>query len=287
VSRKFAFWSIPVALLVFLLKLLAWQMTGSVALLSDALESTVNVIAAGLAFYAVRLAEKPADARHPYGHTKAEYLSAVAEGVMILIAAFLVLREAIAALPNPDIDDAPMLGIGVNIFAAIVNGIWAYALLRVGRRNRSPALQASARHIFTDVLTSVGVVVGVILALATGWLILDPILAILVALNILREGWQVISESVDGLMDASIDGETRSEIESTIQREMGEALQYHDLRARSSGAVLFGEFHLVVAKEMPVGQAHDICDGIEDALEAQFPGSSFTIHLEPDSELKT
>lgn len=285
-SRRFAFWSIPVALLVFLLKLLAWKMTGSVALLSDALESIVNVIAAGLAYYAIRLAEKPADARHPFGHTKAEYLSAVAEGLMILIAALLVLREAIAGLPNPHIEDAPMLGIGINIVAAAFNGFWAFALLLVGRRNRSPALQASARHIFTDVLTSAGVVVGVVLAWATGWLILDPILAILVALNILREGWHVISENVDGLMDASIDSDTRAEVERIIQHNMGGALQFHDLRARSSGTVLFGEFHLVVAKEIPVGRAHDICDGIEDALEAQFPGSSFTIHLEPESELK-
>ncbi|MBM1558590.1 cation transporter [Sulfitobacter mediterraneus] len=285
-SRKFALWSIPVALLVFLLKLLAWKMTGSVALLSDALESTVNVIAAGLAYYAVRLADKPADSRHPYGHTKAEYLSAVAEGVMILIAALLVIREAVAALPNPHIEDAPMLGIGVNVIAAIINGLWAYALLRVGRRNRSPALQASARHIFTDVLTSAGVVVGVILALATGWLILDPILAILVALNILREGWHVISESVDGLMDASINSDTRAEVKRIIEQEMDGALQFHDLRARSSGAVLFAEFHLVVGCDMAVGDAHDICDRIEKALETQFPGSSFTIHLEPDTELK-
>ncbi|MGJ8586235.1 MAG: cation diffusion facilitator family transporter [Marinosulfonomonas sp.] len=285
-SRKFALWSIPVALLVFLLKLLAWKMTGSVALLSDALESTVNVIAAGLAYYAVRLADKPADSRHPYGHTKAEYLSAVAEGVMILIAALLVIREAVAALPNPHIEDAPMLGIGVNVIAAIINGLWAYALLRVGRRNRSPALQASARHIFTDVLTSAGVVVGVILALATGWLILDPILAILVALNILREGWYVISESVDGLMDASIDSDTRAEVKRIIEQEMAGAIQFHDLRARSSGAVLFAEFHLVVGRDMAVGDAHDICDRIEKALEAHFPGSSFTIHLEPDTELK-
>lgn len=286
-SRKFALWSIPVALLVFLLKLLAWKMTGSVALLSDALESTVNVIAAGLAYYAVRLADKPADSRHPYGHTKAEYLSAVAEGVMILIAALLVIREAVAALPNPHIEDAPMLGIGVNVIAAIINGLWAYALLRVGRRNRSPALQASARHIFTDVLTSAGVVVGVILALATGWLILDPILAILVALNILLEGWHVISESVDGLMDASIDSDTRAEVERIIAREMGSALEFHDLKARFSGAILFAEFHLVVRQDMSVRQAHDICDRIEHVLETKFPGSSFSIHVEPEAERKT
>lgn len=284
-SHKFAFWSIPVAVVVLMLKLLAWKLTGSVALLSDAFESTVNVIAAAMAFYAVRLAAKPPDSRHPFGHKKAEYLSAVAEGIMIVIAALLVLREAIAALPDPQIAAAPAPGLAVNVIAACINGAWAMTLLRVARRNRSPALAASARHILSDVLTSVGVVLGLILALLTGWLILDPLLAIVVAVNILREGWRVVSESVDGLMDATIAPDVQEEIEGIIRSEMHGALQFHDLRARASGSILFAEFHLVVAKNMSVGQAHDICDRIEEALDRAFPGSDFLIHLEPESEL--
>lgn len=284
-SRRFAFWSIPVALVVFGLKLLAWHLTGSVAFLSDALETTVNVIAAMLAYYALRVADKPADEGHPFGHSKAEYLSAVAEGTMIVVAALFVMREAIAALPHPQLDDTPMLGIVISLVAAGLNAIWATVLMRVGRKARSPALSASARHILSDVMTSIGVVVGIGLALATGWHILDPILALLVALHILREGWRVISSSVDGLMDGAVDGDTHAEIEAIIRREMQGALQYHDLRTRSSGAVLFCEFHLVVDQMMAVGAAHDICDRIEDALITRFPGSSFTIHLEPDTEL--
>lgn len=283
--RKFALWSIPVAIAVFLLKLLAWQWTGSVALLSDALESIVNVVAAMIAFYAVRLSAKPADDGHPFGHTKAEYLSAVAEGAMILLAAALILREAIAALPDPSLSEAPVAGIVINMVAAAMNGAWAMVLIRVGRANRSPALVASARHILTDVLTSVGVVVGLFLALATGWLILDPILAILVALNILREGWGLLKESVDGLMDGSVNDTELQAIEAAVAVASKDALQVHDLRARRSGSVVFVELHLVVPKAMSVGAAHDICDRIEAAVERALPAARTTVHVEPESEL--
>jgi cation diffusion facilitator family transporter len=284
--RQFAFWSIPIALAVFLLKLLAWQMTGSVALLSDALQSVVNVVAALLAFYAIRFAEKPADEGHPFGHTKAEYLSAVAEGVMIFLAALLVLREAIAALPNPTLMDAPAAGIAVNLVAGAINGVWALTLVRVGRAKRSPALAASGRHILTDVFTSVGVVAGLLLALATGWLILDPLLAILVALNILREGWKVISESVDGLMDAAVELDELALIEAAVEEGSKGALQGHDLRTRRSGTTVFVELHLVVDRTMRVGAAHDICDAIEDRVEEKVPSARVTVHVEPDSHLK-
>ena len=283
--HKFALWSIPVAVVVFLLKLLAWQWTGSVALLSDALESIVNVVAAMIAFYAVRLSAKPADDRHPFGHSKAEYLSAVAEGAMILLAAVLVLREAIAALPDPSLKDAPMAGIVINMVAAAINATWAMTLMRVGRANRSPALVASARHILTDVFTSIGVVVGLGLALATGWMILDPILAILVALNILREGWKVLSESVDGLMDASVNHGELQAIEAAVAGASEGALQVHDLRARRSASVVFVELHLVVPKTMSVGAAHDICDRIEAAVKEVLPVARTTVHVEPESEL--
>lgn len=285
-TQRFAFWSIPISIVVLALKLLAWGLTGSVALLSDALESTVNVAAALLAYFAVRFASKPPDKNHPFGHKKAEYLSAVVEGALIVLAAFLIIREAVLALPAPHLNDTPLLGIAINIVATCVNGTWAYLLLKTGRRARSPALQASARHIFTDVMTSVGVVAGLTLALATGWLILDPILAILVALNILWEGWKVIRASIDGLMDASLSDHDLQVVSGAIEANLGSALEYHDLKGRRSANVIFVEFHLVVDGTMPVSAAHDICNDIEEALEVLYPGSVFVIHLEPDDELK-
>ncbi|WP_371415321.1 cation diffusion facilitator family transporter [Ruegeria sp. AD91A] len=285
-TQKFALWSIPISIAVLALKLLAWWLTGSVALLSDAMESTVNVVAALLAFFAVRVASKPPDENHPFGHKKAEYLSAVVEGVLIVLAAFLIIREAVLALPDPHLEDAPLLGIVINIIATGVNGVWAYLLLKIGRREGSPALQASSRHIFTDVITSIGVVVGLLLALVTGWLILDPILAILVALNILWEGWKVIRASVDGLMDVSLSDYDLQVVSSTIENNMGAALECHDLKGRRSANIIFVEFHLVVDGAMSVSAAHDICNEVELALERVYPGSVFVIHLEPDDELK-
>lgn len=287
ITQTFAAWAIPVSVAVLLLKLLAWWVTGSVALLSDALESVVNVAAALLAFFAVRISGMPPDKKHPFGHKKAEYLSAVAEGTLIVLAALLIIREAVFALPDPHLAGEPFLGIAINVGATCLNGIWAFLLLRVGRRESSPALEASGKHILTDLMTSVGVVVGLLIAMATGWLILDPIIAILVAVNILWEGWKVIRSSVDGLMDASlIDGELTS-VRETIEANLGPALEYHDLRGRRSANMIFVEFHLVVDGAMSVAAAHDICDDIEAALNRKFPGSVFVIHLEPDSELKS
>ncbi len=285
-TQKLAFWSIPVAIVILLLKLLAWRVTGSVALFSDAMESIVNVVAAALAFFAVRVGSKPPDRGHPFGHKKAEYLSAVVEGVLIVLAALLIMREAIGALNAPRLEETPFLGIAINTLAAGLNGAWAFVLLKIGQRNASPALQASARHIFSDVITSVGVVVGLILSWATGWLVLDPLLAILVAINILWEGWKVIRTSVDGLMDASLSDLDLQSITRVIEAHLGNALEYHDLRGRRSANIVFVEFHLVVEGTMSVSAAHNICDDIEQALDQLFPGSVFVIHLEPDSELK-
>ncbi len=284
-TQKIALWSIPISIAVLALKLLAWWLTGSVALLSDAMESTVNVVAALLAYLAVRVANKPPDKNHPFGHKKAEYLSAVVEGALIVLAAFLIIREAVLALPNPHLEDAPLLGIVVNVIATGVNGAWAYLLLKIGGREGSPALEASSRHILTDVMTSVGVIAGLILALATGWLILDPILAILVALNILWEGWKVIRSSVDGLMDVTLSEHDLQTVSNAIEANLGAALEYHDLKGRRSANVIFVEFHLVVDGTMPVSAAHDICNDIEEELDRLYPGSIFVIHLEPDDEL--
>nr|WP_282022461.1 cation diffusion facilitator family transporter [Ruegeria faecimaris] len=276
----------PISIAVVALKLLAWLLTGSVALLSDAMESTVNVVAALLAYFAVRVANKPPDENHPFSHKKAEYLSAVVEGVLIVLAAFLIIGEAVLALPNPHLEDAPLFGTAVSVIATGVNGAWAYLLLKIGSREGSPALEASSRHIFTDVMTSVGVIAGLILALVTGWLILDPILTILVALNILWEGWKVIRASVDGLIDVTLSDHDLQTVTNAIEANLGAALEYHDLKGRRSANVIFVEFHLVVDGTMPVSAAHDICNDIKEELDRLYPGSVFVIHLEPDDELK-
>ena len=283
---RVAFLTIWVALGLLGVKFLAWWLTGSVAILSDALESVVNVVAAVIAYGAIKLAAKPADSRHSFGHGKAEYLSAVIEGTMIFVAAFLIIREAIGALSHPVLTDTPTLGLAVNILAAALNLGWALYLKRVAAAHRSPAMEASARHIITDVMTSVGVVAGLVLAYATGWLILDPILAILVALNIMREGWHVISESVDGLMDAELDDEELALVRAAVDEASAGALQYHDLRTRRAGRQAFVELHLVVDREMTVGASHVICDRIEDAVSEALPGTFVTVHVEPDDKFE-
>jgi cation diffusion facilitator family transporter len=203
--RRLAAWSIPVALGVMGLKYLAYALTGSVALYSDALESIVNVIAALGAWWAISVSYKPADENHPFGHHKAEYISAVVEGVLITIAALLIAKEAWSALENPRQLDEPWLGLAINTGAAVINCLWALLLIRTGRSARSPALEADGQHIMTDVFTSVGVLVGLVGAVITGWAILDPLLAILVAINILWQGWGVINSSVQGLMDIGVE----------------------------------------------------------------------------------
>lgn len=216
--RRLALWGIPLSLGVMGLKMLARWLTGSVALLSDGLESLVNVVAAFIAFFVIRYAQKPADHDHPFGHHKAEYLSAVTEGVMIVVAALMIVQEAIGHLADPQPMQAPVLGLAINFVAGVINGIWALTLIRAGRTYRSPALMADGQHIMSDVYTSIGVLIGLLLALGTGHPIFDPVLAILVAINILYQGWKVISTSIDGLMDKAVLPEEENIIKDAIAR---------------------------------------------------------------------
>jgi len=284
--RRLALISIGVALVVVALKTWAWWITGSVALYSDALESTVNIIAALVAWYAIRVSHMPADDEHPFGHHKAEYLSAVLEGVLIVIAALLIIREALPALIDPpDLQQAD-LGLAVSILSTVINGIWAWILIRAGREARSPALVADARHIFSDVVTSIGVVVGLLLALATGWLFLDPLLALVVAANILWQGWKLVNESIQGLMDRAAEPEDHDRIERIILGNAGGAIEIHDLKTRVAARATFIEFHMVVNANTTVAVSHAICDRIEAALRAEIPSVRVTIHVEPDNEAK-
>ena len=275
---------VGVALLVLGLKFVAYRLTGSVALYSDALESIINVVASGAALLALWVAARPADASHPYGHTKAEYLSAVVEGVLIVLAALSILRVAVPELSHPKAVDAPWLGLGINLGASVINLVWASVLLRIGRASRSPALTADGKHVMSDVVTSVGVLLGVGLAALTGWALLDPLLAIVVAAHILWSGWQLLSKSVGGLMDAGVDPDTDRRLRRLVSREAQGALEVHALRSRSSGRLTFIEFHLVVPGEMTVQEAHTICDRLEEAIQAELEGSHVTIHVEPQDQ---
>lgn len=282
--RRIAFWGIPLSLFVMGLKALAWYVTGSVALLSDALESTVNVIAAVLAFGVIAYAQKPADDDHQFGHYKAEYLSAVAEGVLIILAAVLIVQEAVAHLAHPEPMAAPALGLAINMAAAVINAVWAWLLIKVGSQHHSPALKADGQHVLSDVVTSAGVLVGLVAATVTGYAILDPLMAIAVAINILYQGWKVVSHSIGGLMDRAVTAAEDEAIKKAIADNAAGSLGVHDLRNRRAGPAVFIDFHLVVPETMPVGQAHDICDRIETALHKVISGASIAIHVEPEGE---
>lgn len=282
--KKLAFWSIPLAFGIMGLKLFAWYVTGSVALLSDALESTVNIVAAVIAFYVIRYAQRPADDDHQYGHHKAEYISAVVEGVLIIVAAMLIVQEAWGALFEPKLPDAPVLGLVINGVAGVVNYLWASLLIRVGNAQRSPALSADGHHIMSDVVTSAGVLVGLVLAIITGYALLDPLMAIFVAINILVQGYKVITHSIGGLMDRALDLHEIEAVRKAITDNAKGVIGVHDLRTRQAGSVAFVAFHIVVPADMSVAKAHDICDRMEDAIRAALPGASVAVHVEPESE---
>jgi cation diffusion facilitator family transporter len=283
---RLALGSIAVGVIVLGLKYTAYHLTGSVALLSDAIESIINVVTAVVALLAVNFSAKPADEEHPYGHHKAEYFSAVLGGVLIVLAAVLIIREAYGSLLDPRKLEAPWLGLAVNACAGVLNAVWAWVLIREGRLLRSPALAADGRHLLTDVISSIGVLGGVAVAAITGLAVLDPILAVLVALNILWAGWSVMRESLSGLMDESISPEMLTSIRKIISEKAEGAIEAHDLRTRRAGSMTFIDFHLVVAGSTTVSEAHEICDRLERAIKQAVGEALITIHVEPDNKAK-
>lgn len=285
-TLRLAIGSLLIGVVVLGLKVIAWWLTGSVALLSDALESIVNLATAFAALVAIRIAARPADAEHPFGHHKAEFFSAVLEGIMIIIAALLILREAYHGFMDPKPLTAPIEGLLINGIATVINGFWAWVLVRGGRRHKSPALLADGQHLWTDVLTSAGVIIGVLLAVSTGWWILDSLMAALVAVHILWSGSKVVRESLSGLMDEAVPDEVLAEISAIISATATGAVEAHDLRTRHAGAVTFVEFHLVVPGSMTVFDAHEICDRVEAAIHEAVPDTQVMIHVEPEHKSK-
>lgn len=285
-AQRIAFGSIVVGLVVLALKSAAYLMTGSVALYSDAVESVVNVAAAVAAFLAVRLAAAPPDRNHPYGHHKAEYISAVVEGALIIVAALAILSEAYGAFRNPRPIELTPIGIGANLAASLINAAWCALLFRRGRALRSPALLADGRHLMSDVVSSIGVLLAVGAVAATGLLWLDPAIACLVALNVLWSGAGLVRSSVAGLMDEAAPDATLERIRALIAKNAEGAIEAHDLRTRHAGRLTFVDFHLVVSGDMRVTEAHEICDRIERAFKAEDDEMVVTIHVEPDDKAK-
>jgi cation diffusion facilitator family transporter len=271
-----------VAIFVLALKALAAWLSGSVALLSDAVESIVNVVTAIAALAAIRYGARPADENHPYGHEKAEYFVALFVALLIGAAAWSIFERAYEAWLEAAPVAPPAGAYAANIAAGALNAIWCYVLVSRGRTLRSAALESDGWHLFSDVLSSAGVLAGVFLAQASGLYWFDPLLAGLVALNILWSGYKLLKMSAAGLMDMAPDKATQDAITRAIAESGSGALQAHDIRSRRSAQTTFIEFHLVVSGEMSVHHAHALCDRIENALRRDIPGARISIHVEPE-----
>ena len=285
-AERFAAGSVVLGLLVLALKAAAWWLTGSAALYSDALESTVNVAGSAVALFALRLAAKPADANHPYGHDKAEFFAAVIEGVMIVVAAISIFSHAYYSWRVPTPLLTPWVGLALTALATAINGLWSFILRGAGRRLRSPALMADGRHLFGDVVTSVGIIAGVALVVTSGLLTLDPLLAAATGVYVLWSGTAVIRSSVGGLMDEAPEQAVLDKVRELVATHAEGALEAHDLRMRQAGRLTFLQFHLVVPGNMSVADSHAICDRIEEALLAEMPHLVVTIHVEPEAKAK-
>lgn len=279
--KRFAWLSIAAALATIALKTLAWWLTGSVGLLSDALESVVNLAGALMALWMLSLAAQPADSDHAYGHSKAEYFSCAFEGLLILLAAVSIGWTAIDRLLHPQPLEQLGIGLAVSVAASGINFWVARILLRAGRQYRSITLEADAHHLMTDVWTSAGVLVGIGAVALSGWNWLDPVVALLVAANIVWTGIQLIRRSADGLMDVALPLEQQEAIEKVFDGFRQQGLDFHALLTRQAGTRVFVSVHVLVPGQWTVQQGHDQAEKIEAAIRAVLPHAHALTHLEP------
>lgn len=278
---RYAWLSIAAALVTIGLKTLAWYLTGSVGLLADAAESLVNLVAAIMALVALTVAMKPADKNHHFGHSKAEYFSAAIEGLMIFVAAAFILFSSINRFFNPQELENIATGLAVSIVAAVVNGVVGTVLIRAGKKHRSITLTADGKHLMTDVWTSAGVVVGVILVALTGWAQLDAIVAFAVGVNILVTGWKLITQSTAGFMDVSLPKADNDRIRAILETFRSDDIEFHAIRTREAGRRWFMTVHVLVPGSWTVQQGHDLTEDIGEALRAEYPELQIICHVEP------
>lgn len=278
---RFAWLSIAAAVTTIALKSGAYLVTGSVGLLSDAAESVVNLVAAFVALIALTIAARPPDHDHHFGHSKAEYFAAAIEGIMIFVAAVFIIWAAVERFIRPQPIENVGIGLAVSVVASIVNGAVAFVLVRAGRRHRSVTLVADGQHLYTDVWTSAGVVVGVLLVALTGWLRLDPLVAFLVGLNIIWTGSKLIRTSVDGLMDKALDPAVQARLNAVLDSMSSGEVYFHAVRTREAGRQRFVSMHVLVPGTWTVQQGHDVLEHVEARLRQEFDGLVIETHLEP------
>lgn len=278
---KFAWMSIVVGVVVFGMKMAAWWATGSVGLLSDALESTVNIVAAVVALLALRTAMKPADTMHHFGRGKAEYFSASIEGFMILLAALIIIYTAIERIITPRDLEQIGWGLTISVVAAVINGGAALVLLRAGKLHRSPVLVADGKHLMTDVWTSIGVIVGVGLVVVTGWNRLDGIVALAVGLNIIVTGINLLRTSTAGLMDKALSDEDHLKIVEVLTKYESEEVKFHALQTREAGRQRFVSMHVLVPGAWTIQKGHDLSEKLEAEIIAVLPDTIIATHVEP------
>jgi cation diffusion facilitator family transporter len=267
---------------IFGIKLGAYFMSGSIALLSDALESIVNIAASLLMFFAVYVSGMPADEDHPYGHQKIENISSLAEGFLIIIAALFIIHTALERIYKPVALTSVEASLGVSLFATAMNGGLSWYLSRTGREAGSIALEGDAKHLLSDVITSVGVVAGLWIAQLTGWAILDPAIALVISILVLKMGVGLILRSGRGLMDDHVP-EVEEKIRVLLERHQSQFVDFHDVKTRRSGNQVFAELHLSVDASLTVQEAHDFTDHLEEDIRNEMPDVSLTIHVEPAS----
>ena len=279
--RSFMLLSLAAAVATIALKTWAWRLTGSVGLLSDAMESGVNLVAALGALWALSLAAKPADRSHPYGHFKAEYFSSGLESVLIVVAALAIIHAAIGHLLQPPPLEQLGIGLAVSLLATAINGLVAWLLLRAARRFHSITLRADAHHLLSDVWTSLGVVVGIGLVKVTGLTLLDPLIAIAVALNILVTGWKLLHETASGLLDRSLPDNEQRQLEQLLASHASDQVRFHALRTRVAGSRRFVSLHVLVPGDWSVQRGHDLCEQLEQEIATMLSRTDVLTHLEP------
>jgi cation diffusion facilitator family transporter len=272
-------------LFIFALKLVAWSISGSVALLSDALESIVNLMASGMMLVSVIVSEKPADESHQYGHEKAESISMLVEGGLIVTAGLFIVHEALGRLSEPTALTGVGLALGVSLFATALNGVLSWYLSKTAEETDSLALEGDAKHLLSDVVSSLGVAVGLYVASITGWSLLDPILAILVSVLVFKMGLELFYKASQGLMDRSAPEEEK--IREIMERHQSLFVDYHNVKTRRSGGRVYAELHLSIDGSATVQESHDFTDHLEEDLRNELPEVTITIHVEPSTREKS